>query len=338
MKSWKQLSDIPVPKQKIKNLLQKSDRYKIGSTGYDNYGHQVCRLINPHINLHPLHLYLNLVEILPNLTNPHLFNNIDCGFYNNEGKYEIGYIFPALLDLMEREQHIFIILDLNNYYVSQTKNKKTKRPKQINNYECHSVVLIFHHRENGIYDIFYINSHGKSITKEVTFQCILSKSRTKNYIFKKNIHYMLVKSFVTNLQNYIRTHYYNNPLKKIKLYYNQSNQHNYYGCNFQNGDFYGICYIFPLIFWYYFCTYYNKSRQNYPSVCEMLQNYQLDLFVKSCFLEFSVKFKNMILVNNDFSLNLFIEKKGTRLTKQILGRFIQFITQKQIASRVQRNF
>ena len=70
----------------------------------------------------------------------------------------------------------------------------------------------------------------------------------------------------------------------------------------------------------------------------MLQNYQLDLFVKSCFLEFSVKFKNMILVNNDFSLNLFIEKKGTRLTKQILGRFIQFITQKQIASRVQRNF
>ena len=44
-----------------------------------------------------------------------------------------------------------------------------------------------------------------------------------------------------------------------------------YGCNFQNGDFYGICYIFPLIFWYYFCTYYNKSRQNYPSVCEMLQ-------------------------------------------------------------------
>ena len=62
----------------------------------------------------------------------------------------------------------------------------------------------------------------------------------------------------------------------------------------------------------------------------MLHKKQLDLFVKTSFLDFSEEFGYLLLSKSDKYLDKFIEKKRTRLIKQILDKFICFITQPNI--------
>ena len=127
----------------------------------------------------------------------------------------------------------------------------------------------------------------------------------------------------------------------IQIKYNNTSKHNYYGCNLQNGDFHGVCFIFPLIIWYYFNKFYDKKRYVgarktiiIPSVNEMLKQKNLDLFVKTCFLDFSQEFGKYLISSKNEFLNMFIEKKNTRLIKQILHKFICFITQPNIRKNI----
>ena len=43
---------------------------------------------------------------------------------------------------------------------------------------------------------------------------------------------------------------------EILSIYNE--KHNYFGADYQSGDNYGICFIFPYLIWYYFGKYYNQ--------------------------------------------------------------------------------
>ena len=137
--------------------------------------------------------------------------------------------------------------------------------------------------------------------------------------------------------------YYINPLFKgtIKLKYNKTAKHNYYGCNLQNGDWYGVCYIFPLIIWFYFDKYYYQNRMvgdrktiNIPSNYHMLKTKQLNLFVKSCFLYFSTDFDKVLLYGSTNQIDDYIEYKRTNLIKKILYKFVSFITHPNIQKNV----
>ena len=62
----------------------------------------------------------------------------------------------------------------------------------------------------------------------------------------------------------------------------------------------------------------------------MLNKNKLDLFVKSCFLDFCSEFKKVLLFRNNTYIDNFIEKKRTVLVKKILDKFLYLISQKHI--------
>ena len=204
--------------------------------------------------------------------------------------------------------------------------------------QIHSVSMIFHPTGKNTYDVFYINSHGHTSFEEKNYELKVSNTRIKEYKFNSNVNHIFVKQFLKFLQSYFNTHKCNpNFSGRIKVKYDNTKKHNYYGCNLQNGDFYGVCFMYPLIVYYYFNRYYDEIRHVgkrktviLPSVSEMLHKKQLDLFVKTCFLDFSVEFGHLLLSRSEKFLDKFIEEKRTILIKQILDKFVCFITQTNI--------
>ena len=327
---------------KISTILKKSWKFDLCRSGYDLYWHKACQHIKKHENIQILNTSMDLAEVFPSLNNFNIFSEIDCGFYNEEMKWDIEYIKTQILKLCEENKTIFIIFDLNNYFVipEQNFNKKGfhKFHKFINTGQIHSVCMIFYPSGKNTYDVFYINSHGNSSFNEKTYELKVSNTRIKEYKFNSNVNHIFVKQFLKFLQSYFNTHKCNpNFSGRIKLKYDNTKKHNYYGCNLQNGDFYGVCFMYPLIIWYYFNRYYHQIRHVgkrktviLPSVSEMLHKKQLDLFVKTCFLDFSEEFGHLLLSRSDKYLDKFIEEKRTLLIKQILDKFVCFITQTNI--------
>ena len=319
---------------KISGILKKCHKFNLCSTGYDLYANKACQYIKKHKNIQILNAEVDWSEIFPKLDNLDTFSEIDCGFHD-----KTEYIKTQILKLCEENKTIFIILDLKNYFVIPEKNCNKKGfHKFINKGQCHSVSMIFHPTGKNVYDVFYINSHGSTSFDEKTYELKVSNTRIKEYKFNSNVNHIFVKQFLKFLQSYFNTHKCNPDFSgNIKLKYDNTTNHNYYGCNFQNGDFHGVCFIYPLIIWYYFNRYWDEKRHVgkrktviIPSVSNMLHQKQLDLFVKTSFLDFSEEFGYLLLSKSDKYLDKFIEKKRTRLIKQILDKFICFITQPNI--------
>ena len=340
------LSDIKKT-NKLKKLFKLCDDYNLGASGYDNYGHRACHFIKQHNQLHILHTYINLEDVILNLYQQDLFSDVDCGFYNERNAYETEYIFPKLLELMEKKQIIFIIMDLGNYYVIKEKNPNKKGyHKQINTPQIHSVCLILHPYDNYMYDVFYINSHGNGICEETVFEQKISNTRKKEYVFKQPINSLLIQTFVNRLREYVSKHFSQPNFKQtLKICYTSTSKHNYYGCNFQNGDYHGVCFVFPLIIWYYFNKYYYVrrvvgKRKTYiiDPISHLLKTKRLDLFVKSCFLEFSDHFGQLLLTQRDYCLDEYIQKKHTHLVKKILSKYVYFIIQPEICKNITAPF
>ena len=331
---------------RLKKLFEICDRYKLGCSSYNNYGHRACHFIKEHDAMHILHTYIDLEEIVPNLYKPDLFMDTDCGFYKENNEYNTEFIFIKLLELMEKKQTIFIIVDLDNYYVVPEQNKqKNGYREEINMPVMHSVVFILHPFDHYMYDLFYINSHGGSTLEETTFETKISSTRKKEYTFDKDINYLFVQAFVDRLRKYVNGHCFHSDFNKaIKINYRKNEKYNYYGCNFQNGDFHGICFVFPLIIWYYFNKYYHQSRivgkrktQIILPVSHLLKIKTLDLFVKSCFLDFSDDFGYRLLTQSDIYLDKYIHKKNTHLIKKFLSKYVYFIIQPEISEKVNLN-
>lgn len=314
---------------KINDLIKKSDELNLRTTELNNNGHRICHYSKKNNNIHILHCNIDMEEIIKN--NP--FNNVICGFFENN-KFASCLLFYKLLELCEKYKIIYLIIDIENYYILPEKSKGYH--KTVNTGQWHSVSLIFNPRYNKIYDIFYINAHGKSMCQENIFEKLISNTRIKEYKFANHINFIFINIFVEKLKKYFKNHYVESK-KSLQLRYNKTKKHNYYGCNLQNGDYYGVCFIFPLIIYHYFDKYYNKVRQFgkrntiiIPSVTEMLNQYKLDLFVKSCFLDFCSEFEKVLLFRNDTYIDNFIEKKRTVLVKKILHKFLSLISQKHI--------
>ena len=319
---------------RITDLIRCCDELNLRTTEFNNYGYRVCHFSKENDNIQILHCQIDMEEIITNTIN---YNEIICGFYEND-KFDTGMLFYKLLELCEFRQVIYIIIDIENYYIVPEKNMQIKSyHKTINTSQWHSVSIILLPNAD-LYDIFYINSHGIGMCCENTFERKVSNTRIKEYKFNNHINFIFMSRFVERLQKYFGSNFVNPKFRStIKLRYNKTKKHNYYGCNLQNGDFYGICFIFPLMIFHYFDKFYNKSRHFgnrntiiIPPVSKMLNNNQLEKFVKSCFLDLSKNFERVLLFKNNNDINNFIEKKQTILVKQILCKLLHLVSQKHI--------
>ena len=133
---------------------------------------------------------------------------------------------------------------------------------------------------------------------------------------------------------------------------------NYYQLiTIQNGDAYGLCFIFPLIMWYNI-IYKFDTDETFEFVTKehgftfiknieihssqyLLKQKNLFRFMEKIFLDYDEELRGLIFKSWSYSIkrtttviNEYIEKKGTRFIKKLLYCIVSFIGQRRIKDKI----
>ena len=319
----KQLPSFFQTKNRIAYTLKKAQKYGMYSMEYENYTHKACRLLNGDICL--LQAKLEFNKIIPNI-NKFDYSSLICGFYNQKLKYEEEYLHTKIMEEMQQRRVIFIVINIYNYFLDID-----------NDGIHHCTCLIMYPKNKSEYDCMYINSHGQDMLLTNFYELRISRKRKKTYHFEEPVDILLIKNYLQELQTCIYEYDLN-----VKINYNGTKKHNYYGANLQIGDNYGICFSFPLYIWYYLTTYYMDSRTSIlirhgqkqfrqkqiaiSSVKEMLQKKQLIFFVYTCFMDMEDAFKGISKINKKNKSLKDIHKKTRTYTKLSYNEMYNNIT------------
>ena len=327
------LSSFIPSRGRILDTLKRCNKFGFYTLFNDinNYAHRVSTSINQHPNIALLQTSLDFCNFIKNPT--HLrkrsISKMNCSFYIENIAWEKN-LEARIHDLMLTNKTIFIIIDFERYLLSYQ-----------NQYDTHSVCIILHPSTKGNYNMFYINSHGKDLfgdkkSNDTLFTFDIIKSSTKTRINYDEVQLPLPGDFVfmnyfhTHLQKYIRE--LEGP--EFIIHYDQTEKHNYLGCNMQSGDNHGICFVFPYLIWYNLITYYTSSQQinnmTFPSIKTLLNQKNLNVLVPLCFAKLSKHFGDILTQKKEIQFDMlkdFIIQKQTRFLKEILCPFIDFMTQ-----------
>jgi len=224
-----------------------------------------------------------------------------------------------------KKKILFIILDFIDYGLDDDIKDK-------NVYVPHVCLLLL--IPNGeSYEAFYINSHGKDMLIYNTFEFKISSKKKRTIQYDHPVDLMFVKTFVDFMN------------QQVQIKYDFTEKHNYFGADYQSGDKYGICFIFPYIIWYYFGKYYNNSRtivskgKEYtiqPNK-EMLLNGDLTECIESYLIDLNKNYKEMyvkMLESKNYNriyyvrkLDKVLEKSKDYFVKKLLNVFMPFFSQ-----------
>jgi hypothetical protein len=256
------------------------------------------------------------------------------GLYFN---YDTGEKFTEIflcdiLDMYIKEKKIiFLVLDIVDYGLDDEK-------VDINEYVPHTCLMLLIPHKNK-YNAYYINSHGKDSLIYTSYGYKISKRKKKIIHYDAPVDAMFINTYV----QFLNKHYNTN------INYDFSEVHNYYGANYQAGDNYGICFIFPYIFWYFFGMYYTRQRSiilkggeeyKIKSNNEYLLNGDLTECIHGFLFELNKNCKKIIIqslksqnYNRKYytlKLDKALEKSGNYFVKKILNVFIPFFMEKNI--------
>ena len=108
-----------------------------------------------------------------------------------------------------------------------------------------------------------------------------------------------------------------------------------------------------MIIWYFFGKYFNATREiktkkgtfKMKKGNTLLKNGKLSIFIESMFIDFSEKYKELVmddLLNykkiSSKNLNNLIEKEEKRFTSSLVDRYMAFITQEAMENKIQDYF
>jgi len=245
---------------------------------------------------------------------------------NDYMKY--GFLNELIEKYIQRNKILFIVLDFIDYGLDQDNHDSYE-------YVPHTCVLIL--LPNGErYDAFYINSHGKDMLIYDEYGFKTSKNKKRSIKYDHAVELMFMNSFVKFM----------NKRHPVNIQYDFTESHNYFGADYQSGDNYGICFVFPYIIWYYFGKYYNKERIIYGkkgksytiknnremllkgNLTECIQSYLIDL--NNNYKVVYIKMMNCKNYNRQYyirKLDKVIEKSKNYFVKKVLNTFIPFFSQ-----------
>ena len=325
---------------KIDTIIKQASKFECDTLNTETFMHKTLHKIKDTFFKekikNQIDIYQTIVKVetffkyTPNIKNDYYYNNIlknlDCGVYryiDNKYHWNCEYLIQNIANSMEENKIIFIILDFEDYGLDSN-----------NNYEAHSTVLLFlpcDKKKYFNYNCYYINSHGINSLEDNFYEYKLSSKRKKKCKLNKPFDF----KFIEILVNYLNK----NTLYKIKY----SKEHNYLGANLQAGDSRGVCFMYPIVVFYYFGKYYynerflkinDKETINIKSGYNLIENNKLNLFIESMFIDFCTDFKMMLFEkikypNIDFTKFLIeiIEKKKILYCKIILRTIVNFISQ-----------
>ena len=324
---------------KIDDFIKKASKLECNILNTETFMHETLHKIKDTFfkkkMKDKLHIYQTIIEVekyfkyTPNVKNDNYYNNIlkktDCGVYryiNKKYHWNYEYLIPNISDSMDESKIIFIILDFEDYGLDNN-----------NDYEAHSTVLLFlpeNKKKYFNYNCYYINSHGINSLDDKFYEYKLSSKRKKRCKLNKPFDFKFIEMLVNDLNK--------NTSHKIKY----NNNHNYLGTNFQASDSKGICFVFPIVIFYYFgLNYFNnliikntKESIKIKSGQDLISNNQLNLFIESMFVDFCSDFKIILIEkikypNIDFTdiLTEVIENKKLLYCKIILRAIVKFMLQ-----------
>ena len=243
------------------------------------------------------------------------FNDLTTARYsykNKQFKYHEEIMINNILYLMEKKKIIFFQLGIPEYLVCDGNKKKE--------YAAHGVCVIMIPNKTS-YNCYYINSHGQDLEDNDFFEFILSRRRTKKKALPEPADIIFMKSFVK----------YINSQGECIVKYNESSKFTYKGANLQAGDNHGICFIYPLIIWYYFGKYYSKNqilntefgKIKVPTGKYLIKSGNLGHFIESIFWQFCPKYFEIL--NHQINLRSSYKKFSTILEKYIIKEDYHFI-------------
>ena len=356
---------LSAPPMRLQHIFKKAYKHGLFNLNYDTYAHKACIKAACHEDIVMLHADWNVKKILPALHDQTMdFTNIVCGFYSPDLKGDTEYLSTQLLIEMEKGKVIYIVFNLSNYGLIFGEDE--------NWYAHHCTAAILYPTKENEYNFYYINSHGEDMLLTNKFDLRISRKRTKRFSYDESIDLIWIKAYITHLRQLVQTH----CDKAIKIHYDTTRAYNYYGPNLQSGDGHGVCFAFPLIIWYYLVNFYERPRicdsnvqTIIPSVKELLQQQDINIFIISCFIIFNKSYKKAFMEQvfdkkcypsrhrksycmsekeNTYNkihkytqltyeeivftkeLESFIMKDGTRFIKKIASTIVTFLTQSYI--------
>lgn len=257
------------------------------------------------------------------------FGSIMACIFKGQSNYLCeGFLDELMYTHMDGKNILYIILDIVDYGLDDD-------IKDINVYVPHCCTLLLIPNK-GIYEAFYINSHGKDLLIYTDYQYALSKRK------KKTIHYEqpVDAVFMYNFLKFMYNKY------KLNIKYDFTYKHNYYGADYQSGDNYGICFIFPYLIWYNFCMYYNKERilnnkiggvYKIKSSRDMLLDGNLTECIQSYLLGLNKNYDKMYLkllksqkYNRKYYINKFdkiLEKSKNHFVEKVLNKYVPYLVE-----------
>lgn len=239
-----------------------------------------------------------------------------------------GFLGDEIKKCISQKRTIFIVMDFVDYGLDDDN-------EDFYEYVAHACCLILIPNDN-IYEAFYINSHGKDLKEYDIFDFKISNQKKRTITYDDPVDIVFLQSYI----NYLN--------KKYSFYikYNNSEKYNYFGPDFQSGDNYGICFIYPYVIWYYFIKYYSKSREiiggdgqvyHLNSNVEMFQNGNLTECVASYLVDFNQNYRNMYIksrLSENYNRKYYVQKLDKTLerskgyfVKKLLNVFMKFFLQ-----------
>ena len=245
-------------------------------------------------------------------------------YFSLDGSSDIyeDWLVDKLDELGKERKLIFLNISADYYCLDR---------EEVDNYAIHGVCAILVPRRNSGYDLYYINPHGEAMRLTSSFEAFRSSTRTRTYDFDCPIDCVVMRSLV----NYV------NKNTTMDIHYDNTNKHNYYGTNLQQGDNYGICFVLPIAIYYYLGVYYTEKKalrcdDNTKYVdCfrNLLKKGKIDRMVYCCFTDFNKKLEEIVFkslgkrYDPKETILTCIEKYGTHFTKKVTNTFMSFLSQ-----------
>jgi|TARA_R110002074_G_scaffold179952_1_gene344102 hypothetical protein len=327
---------------KIEDYLRQADAFNLLNIDTDDYKHRAQHVIKEKYfpekiknNVILLESIISFSELLPKINEEskiiETMANLSCGrIEKNQEKYEhhFEYLSLNIKEYMLQRKIIFIIFGICDYIVINEDSKNT--------YVGHSTSLILVPEEKQ-YTAYYVNSHGEDMKTTNFYDVVLSNRRKKKYTYTKPLDIIFMENYI----DYLNKMEYDPENNEI-INFTDTSKHVYYGANLQCGDSHGICFVYPMIIWYYFGKYFTKTREiktkkhtyKLSKGSTLLKHGKISLFIESMFVDFNRKYNDLVYDELSKTDNLSSEKiqylvavQQTRFTKNVLKCYIQLITQ-----------
>ena len=335
-------------KRKLDNIIASSDKYNLDSSNYKNNIHKLSNLLKTHYNSDisiletSIPLTSAFTEYQKTKSMSTLMDQMWCGYYekspHNILSYHEQHLFTRLHHLMSDNKMIFVFLDLHDYLLQPEDEDEDCHEGVI-----HSTTVFLYQDECKKYRAFYFNSYGQYGTTLVSYDLYISRKRKTRLALNRPVDFIIIDQLVKSY-NMCAPYYFDNC---VSLRYEMTEEFNYLGPNYQQGDYYGVCFIYPFVVLYHLLSEFyspnfleNKEGHlcRIPSYRVLLKRNQLNnvilVIMSKIFKNLRIKFLEYYLnpthekyLNLNEIVDADFEKRNTFHIKQIYSKTIEFVLQ-----------